>query len=66
MKNEMVLAFNELLDEKGLPKDIIQEALNTAVVSAYRKSVNASAAQIVQADVNLEKGEIRILPKRGG
>ena len=64
MKNEMILAFNELLDEKGLPKDIIQEALNTAVVSAYRKSVNASAAQMVQAEVNLEKGEIKIFAEK--
>ena len=41
MKNEFVLAFNELLEEKGLPKETILEALSTAIVSAYRKSVNA-------------------------
>ena len=36
MKNEFVLAFNEVLEEKGLPKETILEALAHALVSAYR------------------------------
>ena len=42
MKNEFTLAFNEVLEDKGLPRDIILEALESAMVSAYRRSVNAS------------------------
>ena len=42
MKNEFVLAFNEVLEEKGLPKETILEALAHALVSAYRKSMNVS------------------------
>ena len=45
MKNEFVLAFNEVLEEKQLPKDIILEALRHALISAYRRAVNASNAQ---------------------
>ena len=45
MKNEFVLAFNEVLEEKQLPKDIVLEALQAAMVSAYRRAVNASNAQ---------------------
>ena len=39
MKNEFTLAFNEVLEEKGLPKEIILKALESAMVSAYRRSV---------------------------
>ena len=42
MKNEFTLAFNEVLEEKQLPKEIILKALESAMVSAYRRAVNAS------------------------
>ena len=64
MKNEFVLAFNEVLEEKGLPKDTILEALSAAMVSAYRKSVNASAAQEISAVLNLEEGDFKILAQK--
>lgn len=60
MKNEIILAFNEVLEEKGLPKEVIYHALESAMVSAYRKSVNASSAQQVVAKIDLNKGEFRI------
>ncbi|MFN2236277.1 MAG: NusA N-terminal domain-containing protein, partial [Anaerolineales bacterium] len=49
MKNEFTLAFNEVLEEKGLPRDVVLGALEAAMVSAYRRSVNASSAQHVEA-----------------
>jgi len=49
MKNEFVLAFNEVLEEKQLPKQVILQALEAAMVSAYRRAVNASNAQHVEA-----------------
>ena len=64
MKNEIILAFNEVLEDKGLPKEVIYEALQSAMVSAYRKSVNASSAQQVTAKIDLEKGEFRIFAEK--
>lgn len=64
MKNEIALAFNEVLEEKGLPKETILEALATAMVSAFRKSVNASNAQDIRAKINLDKGEFAILVEK--
>ncbi len=61
MKNEFVLAFNEVLEEKGLPKDIIVKALESAMVSAYRRAVNASNAQQVEAKIDLETGKVTVL-----
>jgi transcription termination/antitermination protein NusA len=58
MKNEFTLAFNEVLEEKQLPKEVILEALEAAMVSAYRRAVNASNAQHVEAKIDPETGKV--------
>jgi N utilization substance protein A len=64
MKNEFVLAFNEVLEEKQLPKDVILEALEAAMVSAYRRAVNASNAQDIRAKVDPETGKVSIFAEK--
>lgn len=60
MKNEFTLAFNEVLEEKQLPKEVILQALEAAMVSAYRRAVNASSAQQVEATIDPETGRVII------
>ena len=60
MKNDFFLAFSELLEDKQLPKEIVVEALEAAMVSAYRKTVNASSAQEVTAKFDVDTGEVTI------
>src|SRR5512141_850401 len=64
MKNEFTLAFNEVLEEKGLPKEIILKALESAMVSAYRRAVNASSAQHVEAKVDPETGKVTVYAEK--
>ncbi len=64
MKNEFTLAFNEVLEEKGLPKEVILNALESAMVSAYRRAVNASSAQHVDAKVDPETGKVSIFAEK--
>ena len=64
MKNEFTLAFNEVLEEKGLPKEIILKALESAMISAYRRSVNASAQQHIEATVDIETGKVTIYAEK--
>jgi transcription termination/antitermination protein NusA len=64
MKNDFVLAFNEVLEEKQLPKDVILEALEAAMVSAYRRAVNASNAQDVKAKIDPETGKVSIFAEK--
>jgi N utilization substance protein A len=64
MKNEFTLAFNEVLEEKGLPKEIVLKALESAMVSAYRRAVNASSAQHVEAKVDPDTGKVLILAEK--
>jgi N utilization substance protein A len=64
MKKEFALAFNEVLDDKQLPREVILEALQAALVSAYRKTVNASTAQQVEAKIDEISGEVRIYAEK--
>ena len=64
MKNDFFLAFSELLEDKQLPKEIVVEALEAAMVSAYRKTVNASSAQQVNATFDVETGNVTIFAEK--
>ena len=64
MKNEFLLAFNEVLEEKKLPKEVILDAVQAAMVSAYRRTVNASNAQHVDAVVDPETGNVLIYAEK--
>jgi len=64
MKNEFTLAFNEVLEEKQLPREVIVEALEAAMISAYRRAVNASNAQHVEAKIDLETGNVVIYAEK--
>jgi N utilization substance protein A len=56
MKSEFLLAFNQICSERNLPKEVVLEALNTALVSAYRRDVNASSAQNITAVIDGQTG----------
>ncbi len=64
MKTQLTLAFNEITERFGLTRDTVMEALEAAMVSAYRRSVNASSAQMIEAKVSLETGEVRIFVEK--
>ena len=64
MKSEFALAFNEILEDKGLPREVIMGVINSAMVSAYRKSVGASAAQEVRVDIDLDKGSVGVYAEK--
>ncbi|MEL7644886.1 MAG: transcription termination factor NusA [Anaerolineaceae bacterium] len=64
MKSEFALAFNEVLEEKQLSREIIMNALETAMIAAYRKAVGASSAQSVNVDIDMDKGSVRIFAEK--
>lgn len=64
MKNEFELAFNEVLEEKQLPQEVVLEALKAAMVSAYRRSMNASNAQLIEAEIDSETGKVSIFAEK--
>jgi len=64
MKSEFTLAFNEITERFGLPRETVMEALEAAMISAYRRSVNASSAQDVQVKIDPETGHVRVLVEK--
>ncbi|MEX1248979.1 MAG: transcription termination factor NusA [Anaerolineales bacterium] len=64
MKKEFSLAFNEVLDDKQLPREVILQAVKDALVQAYRKTVNASLAQLITASIDEQTGEVHIFAEK--
>jgi N utilization substance protein A len=63
-KNEFALAFNEVLEEKQLAKDVVISAIESAMVSAYRRAVSASTAQHVEAKLDPETGIVTVYAEK--
>lgn len=64
MKSEFLLAFNQICSERNLSKEVVLEALQTALVSAYRRNINASSAQNVVADIDTNTGAAKIFVEK--
>jgi N utilization substance protein A len=56
MRSEFDIAFNEISELRSLPRDVVLDALRTAIISAYRRDANASAAQRVEVDIDPTSG----------
>jgi len=63
-KNEFALAFNEVLEDKQLSREVIIAAIESAMVSAYRRAVNASSAQHVEAKIDLDTGKVEVFAEK--
>ncbi|AEV95251.1 transcription termination factor NusA [Pediococcus claussenii] len=58
MSKEMVTALDALEQEKGIKKEIVIDALEAALVSAYKR--NYGQAQNVEVDFDEKKGDIHV------
>lgn len=64
MKSEFALAFNEITERFSLPQDTVMEALEAAMASAYRRSVNASSAQAIEVKIDPGSGGMRVYAEK--
>ncbi len=64
MKSEFSLAFNEIIERSALSKDMVLEALEAAMVSAYRRAVSISSAQRVEARIDMQEATIQIYTEK--
>lgn len=58
MNEEFILALKQLESEKGIREDIILEALETALISSYKK--NYGTSQTVDVSIDRDTGEISV------
>jgi len=63
MKTEFMVALTQLSAEKHLPKEVVLSAIETALVSAYRKDAFV-AGQDISAKINPNTGEVKVYVKK--
>jgi N utilization substance protein A len=57
MRSEFQAAIAQLIAEKGLPREVVMESVNNALLSAYRKSFGGGENIRIEVDKN---GEVRV------
>jgi transcription termination/antitermination protein NusA len=62
MSSELLDALVLLEREKGISRDVLIDAIEAALVSAYRRNFNQ--AQNVRIDLNLETGTMRVFARK--
>ncbi len=62
MKNEFITAITALAAEKNLPRDVVLEAVEVALASAYKKDELAQANVVVK--INGEDGTMRVFTQK--
>lgn len=62
MNKEFIDALDELEKNKGISKDVIFDALETALVSSFRR--NFQTEQEVYVDINRETGDIKLYSQK--
>lgn len=64
MFNDLQKAFNEIAETRALPADVVLDALQSALVSAYRRDSGASSAQSIEARIDPATGRARIFVEK--
>lgn len=62
MNGEFIEAIGQIAKEKGIEKEILLEALESALVSAYKK--NFGSAQNVKITINRETGDVHVYAQK--
>ncbi|MBR6239672.1 MAG: transcription termination/antitermination protein NusA [Clostridia bacterium] len=62
MNSELIEALNQLEEEKGIKKDVLIEAIETALIAAYKRNYNS--AENVRVSVDEENGQIHVYSQK--
>jgi transcription termination/antitermination protein NusA len=63
MKSELIMAVNQICAEKDLPRNVILEAIEEALVHAYRRN-HASAVVPSRVRIDPDTGELHVMYER--
>jgi N utilization substance protein A len=63
MKTEFMVALTQLSAEKHLPKEVVLSAIESALISAYRKDA-FTAGQDISAKINPNTGEVKVYVRK--
>lgn len=62
MSSELILALEELEKERGIPKDVLIDAIESALKTAYKK--NFGSNQNVEVEMNSASGEVKVYARK--
>ena len=62
MNEELLKALGEICEEKGMSPDVILDALEAALVAAYKRNFNAS--QNVEVHIDRETAEVKVFAQK--
>lgn len=57
---ELIIAMDELEKEKGIEKDVLIESIETALITAYKRNFDSTAADNVKVVMDKETGETHL------
>jgi N utilization substance protein A len=60
VKSDFLLAFNQVCSDRGLSRDVVLEAIEAALVSAYSRSIGEDAPPNVSAKIDLDTGAAHV------
>lgn len=64
MNLELIGALTELEKERGISKELLLEAIETAIISAYKKNYGANSSASARVELNDKTGEIHVYSRR--
>jgi N utilization substance protein A len=64
VKSDFLLAFNQVCSDRGLSKEVVLDALQTALESAYRRNAGIEMAQNVVATIDMETGKAQVFVEK--
>ena len=59
MNTEFIRALDQLEKQKGIKKEILLDAINQAILNAYKKNYGSNAE--VEVSIDTKKGDIKII-----
>lgn len=64
MNLELIGALKDLERERGISKEVLLEAIETAIVSAYKRNYGASSSSSVRVEFNQNTGQMHVYALR--
>ncbi|MEA3460158.1 MAG: transcription termination factor NusA [Chloroflexota bacterium] len=62
MKNDLFRAFEQVCEDRNLPQEVVLEAIEAALVSAYKR--NFGSAQNITAEIDPQSGQARVYAEK--
>jgi len=64
VKSDVVAAINQLANEKGVPQEVVLQALEAALVTAYRRDAGVPANQKISVRLDPQSGRARVFAEK--